>query len=512
MSTQATISATQTLAGRFERPQRLLIGGEWRSAHSGARIDALDPATGEVFAQVAAGGAREVDEAVRAARAAFERGPWRALSPAARGELLWKLADLIEANAQEIALLDTLDSGMPLWLSRQFSVGKAIECLRYNAGWATKITGETLAVSTPGEYHTYTVREPVGVVGQIVAWNMPFGMACGKIAPALAAGCTVILKPAEQTSLSAIRLGELVQEAGFPAGTVNVVTGLGPEAGQALVLHADVNKISFTGSTRVGKSILAAAAGNLKRVTLELGGKSPLIIFPDAPLDAASTAAAYGIMINTGQICAAGSRVFVHEKVYEQVLGAIEAHASAISIGPGQDPGTFMGPVVSLQQLERVNGYIRSAHEAGARVVRGTQSLPARGYFTAPAIVSDVSTGAAVAREEVFGPVLCVTRFRDEDVDDIARLANDTTYGLAAHIWTRDVSVAHRLASRIRAGSISVNGGAGMDFCMPFGGCKQSGIGREHGREGIESYTETKTVSITLSAPPTGERSAAAGQ
>jgi len=387
---------------------------------------------------------------------------------------------------------------MPLWVAQMWNIPKAVECLRYYSGWPMRLTGETLPVSTPGEYHTYTRKEPIGVVGQIVAWNMPFGMAVGKIAPALAAGCTVVLKPAEQTPLSAIRLGELIQEVGFPEGVVNIVTGTGESAGRPLVEHPDVDKIAFTGSTRVGKSILSAAGGTLKRVTLELGGKSPVFIFPDAQLEGATAAAANGIFFNTGQICAAGSRLFVHERVYDKVMEGVVERARTLKIGPGAEPDTFMGPVVSAQQLERVAGYVRSGQQQGAEIVSGEQKLPPKGYFVRPIVLSNVRPEMTVMREEIFGPVVCALRFGDDDMDAIARAANDTSYGLSAYIWTSNVSVAHKLAARIKAGSIAVNGGAGMDFTMPFGGFKQSGLGREHGREGVEAYTETKTISITL--------------
>jgi phenylacetaldehyde dehydrogenase len=481
-----------------ERPRELLIGGKWRPASSGKVLDVFNPATGDVFARAAAGEAADIDAAVKAARHALAKSAWRTTSPAERARLLWKLSDAIEANAGELAMLETLDNGMPLWVAQMWNIPKAVECLRYYSGWPMRLTGETLPVSTPGEYHTYTRKEPIGVVGQIVAWNMPFGMAVGKIAPALAAGCTVVLKPAEQTPLSAIRLGELIQEVGFPEGVVNIVTGTGESAGRPLVEHPDVDKIAFTGSTRVGKSILSAAGGTLKRVTLELGGKSPVFIFPDAELEGATAAAANGIFFNTGQICAAGSRLFVHERVYDRVMEGVVNRARTLKIGPGAEPDTFMGPVVSAQQLERVAGYVRAGQSQGAQVVVGEQPLPAKGYFVRPTVLSNVTPDMTVMREEIFGPVVCALRFGDEDMDAIARVANDTSYGLSAYIWTSNVSVAHKLASRIKAGSISVNGGAGMDFTMPFGGFKQSGLGREHGREGVEAYTETKTISITL--------------
>jgi phenylacetaldehyde dehydrogenase len=481
-----------------ERPRQLLIGGKWRPASSGKVLDVFNPATGEVFAQAAAGEAADIDAAVKAARYALEQSSWRTTSPAERARLLWKLSDAIETNAAELALLETLDNGMPIWVAQMWNIPKAVECLRYYSGWPMRLNGETLPVSTPGEYHTYTRKEPIGVVAQIVAWNMPFGMAVGKIAPALAAGCTVVLKPAEQTPLSAIRLGELIQEVGFPEGVVNIVTGTGESAGRPLVEHPDVDKIAFTGSTRVGKSILSAAGSTLKRVTLELGGKSPVFIFPDAELEGATAAAANGIFFNTGQICAAGSRLFVHERIYDRVIQGVVDRARTLKIGAGSEPDTFMGPVVSAQQLERVTDYVRCGQQQGAEVVAGEQTLPAKGYFVRPTVLSNVRPEMAVMREEIFGPVVCALRFGDEDLDAIARLANDTAYGLSAYIWTSNVSVAHKLASRIKAGSISVNGGAGMDFTMPFGGFKQSGLGREHGRAGVEAYTETKTISITL--------------
>jgi phenylacetaldehyde dehydrogenase len=481
-----------------ERPRELLIGGKWLPAASGKVLDVFNPATGEVFARAAAGEAADIDAAVKAARHALEKSAWRTTSPAERARLLWKLSDAIEANAGELAMLETLDNGMPLWVAQMWNIPKAVECLRYYSGWPMRLTGETLPVSTPGEYHTYTRKEPIGVVGQIVAWNMPFGMAVGKIAPALAAGCTVVLKPAEQTPLSAIRLGELIQEVGFPEGVVNIVTGTGESAGRPLVDHPDVDKIAFTGSTRVGKSILCAAGGTLKRVTLELGGKSPVFIFPDAQLEGATAAAANGIFFNTGQICAAGSRLFVHERVYDRVMEGVVNRARTLKIGPGAEPDTFMGPVVSAQQLERVAGYVRAGQQQGAEMIAGEQTLPSKGYFVRPTVLSNVTPDMTVMRDEIFGPVVCALRFGDEDLDAIARVANDTSYGLSAYIWTSNVSVAHKLASRIKAGSISVNGGAGMDFTMPFGGFKQSGLGREHGREGVEAYTETKTISITL--------------
>ena len=479
------------------RPRELLIGGRWRPAHSGACFDVVDPATGKVFAHAASGDSADIDDAVAAARAAFE-GSWGSSMPAYRARLLLKLAELIEANGDELALLETLDNGMPFRMARMVATFGAAESLRYHAGWATKIGGETVNLSVPGEWHAFTLREPVGVVGQIVPWNFPFAMAVAKIAAALTVGCTVVLKPAEQTPLSAVRLGELVLEAGFPPGVVNIVTGYGETAGRALVAHPDVNKIAFTGSTPVGKEILRACAGNLKRVTLELGGKSPVIIFPDADLGPATEVAARGIFMNTGQVCAAGSRLFVHERVFDQVIEGVVARARSLKLGAGTDAATDLGPVVSDVQRRRVTGYIRAGIEDGARVLTGGGDVPGPGFFVEPTVLADTTTGMKVVREEIFGPVLCAMKFADADVDAIARMANDTEYGLAASIWTRDIGVAHRLARRIKAGSVRINTAGSVDAALPLGGFKQSGWGRENGREGTEIYTEVKSVTVGL--------------
>jgi acyl-CoA reductase-like NAD-dependent aldehyde dehydrogenase len=480
-----------------QRPRELLIGGGWQPARSGSAFDVVDPATGKVFAQAAAGDSEDIDVAVKAARSAFE-GAWGTSLPAYRARLLFKLADLVEANGEELALLETLDNGMPFRMARMVAGFGAAESLRYHAGWATKINGETINLSVPGEYHAYTLREPVGVVGQIVPWNFPLAMAVAKIAAALTVGCTVVLKPAEQTPLSTVRLGELVLEAGFPPGVVNIVTGYGETAGRALVAHADVNKIAFTGSTAVGREILRACAGNLKRVTLELCGKSPVVIFPDADLGPATEVAARGIFMNTGQVCAAGSRLFVHEKVFDQVLDGVVARARALKLGPGIEPTTDLGPVVSEEQRRRVTGFVRSGIEEGARVLTGGGEVPGPGYFVEPTVLADTAPTMRVVREEIFGPVLCAMKFSDTDVDAIARLANATEYGLAASVWTRDISLAHRLARRIKAGSVRINTAGSVDAAMPLGGFKQSGWGRENGREGTEIYTEVKSVTVGL--------------
>jgi phenylacetaldehyde dehydrogenase len=376
------------------------------------------------------------------------------------------------------------------------AVGGAAEQLRYNAGWATKITGETMQVSWPGEWQALSLREPVGVVGAIVPWNFPFVMAVAKLAPALAAGCTVVLKPAEQTPLTAAILGELIAAAGFPAGVVNIVTGYGETAGAALVDHPDVDKISFTGSTSVGKLIVRNATGNLKRVTLELGGKSPNIIFADADLAKAVPAAAMSIFGNAGQICAAGSRLFVHEKVYDQVVEAVSERARTLRVGAGLAPGTEMGPVVSQEQLDRVLGYIEAGANEGASVgVGGGRIEGDGGYFIQPTVLTGTAAGMKVVQEEIFGPVLCAMRFGDDDLETIAAAANDTSYGLSSAIWTKDLSTALRLAKRLKAGTVRINGGAGVDPAMPLGGYKQSGWGR---KAGVEAYTELKAVTIGL--------------
>jgi phenylacetaldehyde dehydrogenase len=486
----------------LSKPRQLFIDGEFVPAASGATFDVIDPATGRVFASAAEGGRIDVDRAVRAARRAFDGGAWSTSTPAQRARLMIRLADLIEANSDRIALTETLDNGMPTTMARFAAVMGASEQLRYNAGWATKIAGETATPSAPGEWHAFTVREPVGVVGAIVPWNFPFLMAVGKIAPALACGCTVVLKPAEQTPLSAVILAELIAEAGFPAGVVNVVTGQGETAGAALVDHPMVDKISFTGSTSVGRSIVRAAAGNLKRVTLELGGKSPVMIFADADLQKAIPAAAMGIFGNAGQVCAAGSRLYVHESVYDRVVEGIVARASSLRVGPGIAQSTEMGPLISQQQLERVLGYVDSGVGEGATIAVGGKRLAVAqsdgGYFMEPTVLTGTAADMRVVREEIFGPVLCAMRFGDDDVEAIAAVANQGDYGLSASIWTRDISTALRLTRRVKAGTVRINGGAGVDPALPLGGFKQSGWGRENGRAGVESYTEIKSVIVAL--------------
>lgn len=491
-------SLDMTMPALLSQPLKMLIDGEWVSSQSGACMDVINPSNGQVLVQESLGGTYEVDLAVQAARRAFESGPWSRMRPAERTRLLLKLADALEQNGEDLALLETLNTGKPLKMARAFDIGMAAECLRYNAGWATKLNGETRNVSLPGDWHAYTLREPVGVVGLIVPWNVPLAMAVSKISPALAAGCTVVLKPAELTPLTALRLGELIQAIGFPPGVVNIVTGLGHEAGQAIVDHPGVDKISFTGSTVVGKSILASAAGNLKRVALELGGKSPVFIFPDADLDRAMDAAARGIFGNTGQVCAAGSRLFVHRSVADRVIEGIAQRARALRVAPGLSPEAEIGPVISARQRERVMGYIDSGRAEGAEVVAGGQAVQGEGFFVQPTVLVNTRPDMKVVREEIFGPVLSTQLFDDDSLEQLAARGNDTEYGLSASIWTRDLRTAHQMVRRLRAGNVRVNAAAALDFAMPFGGYKQSGWGRENGREGVEAYTEVKSVAIDL--------------
>jgi phenylacetaldehyde dehydrogenase len=487
-----------TLPALLSQPLKMLIDGEWVVSQSGAYMDVINPSNGQVLVQESLGGAHEVDLAVQAARRAFESGPWSRMRPAERTRLLLKLADALEQHGDELALLETLNTGKPLKMARAFDIGMAAECLRYNAGWATKLSGETRNVSLPGDWHAYTLREPVGVVGLIVPWNVPLAMAVSKISPALAAGCTVVLKPAELTPLTALRLGELIQAIGFPPGVVNIVTGLGHEAGQAIVDHPGVDKISFTGSTVVGKSLLASAACNLKRVALELGGKSPVFIFPDADLDRAMDAAARGIFGNTGQVCAAGSRLFVHRSVADRVIEGIVQRARALRVAPGLSPECEIGPVISARQRERVMAYIDSGRTEGAEVVTGGEAVQGEGFFVQPTVLVNTRPDMKVVREEIFGPVLSTQLFDDDSLEQLAVRGNDSDYGLSSSIWTRDLRTAHQMVRRLRAGNVRVNAAAALDFAMPFGGYKQSGWGRENGREGVEAYTELKSVAIDL--------------
>jgi phenylacetaldehyde dehydrogenase len=490
---------SQPTAAFLSRNHKLLIDDEWVAAASGKTFPVYTPATGAVLAHVAEADREDVDRAVRAARRAFDEGPWRRMTGSQRGRLLWKLAELIEQHLDEFAELESIDNGKPLAVARAADVPLTVDMFRYMGGWATKVTGSTIPWSVPGEFLSYTLREPVGVVGQIIPWNFPLLMAAWKLAPALAAGCTVVLKVAEQTPLSALRLGELFQEAGFPKGVVNILAGYGETAGAALAAHDDVDKVAFTGSTEVGRLVLQAAAGNLKKVSLELGGKSPTVVFGDADLATAIPGAASAIFFNHGQCCCAGSRLYAHKKVFDQVLEGVSSAAKRIKLGSGLDPGTHMGPLVSDEQLRRVTSYIESGVEEGATIVAGGKKGSRNGgYFVEPTVLTNTRPTMKVVREEIFGPVVCAEPFDDSDLEAIGRRANDTIYGLAASIWTRDISKAHKLAGLIRAGTVWINCHNVFDASLPFGGYKQSGWGREMGAEVLSNYTETKAVTAKL--------------
>jgi phenylacetaldehyde dehydrogenase len=482
------------------RTHKNLINGKWVESESGESFATFNPATGEVLSNVAAGNSEDIDRAVKAAREAFENGPWSRMMASERTKLIWKLADLLEKSLEEFAQLESLDNGKPLAVARAADVPLAIENFRYMAGWATKIEGNTIPLSvpyTPGaKYLAYTLREPVGVVGQIIPWNFPLLMAAWKLGPALTTGCTVVLKPAEQTPLTALRLGELIQEAGIPDGVVNIVTGLGEAAGAPLAAHPDVDKVAFTGSTEVGRLILQAAAGNLKKVSLELGGKSPNVILDDADLDAAIAGAASAIFFNHGQCCCAGSRLYVEQKSFDKVVEGVAKAAEKINVGPGFDPGTQMGPLVSEEQLERVCGYLDIGVAEGAKAVTGGSRLGDKGYFVKPTVLVNTNEKMKVVQEEIFGPVVTAIPFRD--ADDLIPRANNSTYGLAAGIWTNDIKKAHSIAAKLRAGTVWINCYNIFDAALPFGGYKQSGWGREMGHEGLEQYTEVKAVCAAL--------------
>jgi aldehyde dehydrogenase (NAD+) len=478
------------------RQTKLLINNKWVDSVSGKKFDTVNPATGEVLAQVAEADAPDVDLAVKAARNAFHmKSPWRRMSASERGKLMNKLADLIEKNADELATLESLDNGKPRHVARSADLELTIACYRYFAGWADKIQGKTIPIN--GDYFCYTRLEPVGVVGQIIPWNFPLLMQAWKLAPALAAGNTIVMKIAEQTPLSALRLGELILEAGFPEGVVNLLAGYGPTAGQAIARHMDVDKVAFTGSTEVGHLIMQAAAEtNLKRVTLELGGKSPNIVFADADMDAAVEGSHFALFFNQGQCCCAGSRVFVEEKVYDQFVERSTERAKRRKVGNPLDKATEQGPQVDDAQFEKVLGYVESGKREGAKLMCGGERVGDRGYFVAPTVFADVQDNMKIAQEEIFGPVMSILKFKD--MDELVDRANRTMYGLAAAVWTRDIGKAHQIANSVRAGTVWVNCFDVFDAAAPFGGFKQSGVGRELGEYGLQQYSEVKTVTVKL--------------
>ncbi len=495
-STPVSSAAPSSARARLRKSWKLLIGGEWRDAASGRTFATIDPATEEPLAEVAEAAEPDVDVAVRAARKAFEEGPWRRMSGAERGALLWRLADLLQQNAQEIAEIESLDAGKPISDTTRVDLPLAIATYRYFAGWADKIEGETI----PSRFHTfnYTIREPLGVVACIVPWNYPLLLASYKVAPALACGNAVVLKPATQTPLSALRLGELALEAGLPPGVLNVIPGPGRTCGEALAGHGGVDKVALTGSTATGSRVMAAAARNCTKVQLELGGKSPNVVFADADLDEAAKGATFGIFTNKGEICTAGSRLFVESKIHDELLAKVVERAEKLKQGDTLDPKTRLGPQVSREQRDTVLRYIEIGKKEGARLVTGggpPEDLK-RGYFVRPTVFAGVSNEMTIAREEIFGPVLSVIRF--DDFDELIRKANETIYGLAAGVWTRDIRKAHRAARLLEAGTVWVNTYNLYDPSTPFGGFKRSGFGRELGSAAIDEYTHRKSVWIDL--------------
>ena len=499
----ATVSVERSAAGAknsaaldfLRKPRLLLIGGKWVPAKSGKTFETINPSNEEVLALVAEGDKPDVDEAVKAARKAYEEGKWSKIGPHERARYLFKIAELIDAHADELAELETLDNGKPLTFSRGFDIPAAAETFRYYGGWVTKIYGETNP-SDPS-FFNYTLREPVGVCGQIIPWNFPLLMAAWKLGPALACGNTVILKPAEQTPLTALRLGELIMEAGVPEGVLNIVTGMGPGAGSSIAEHHDIDKVAFTGSTEVGKIILKASAGNLKKVSLELGGKAPNIIFPDADLDQAVPTAMMGVFFNSGQVCCAGTRIFVQRDRYDEVVGKLANFSKGVTMGDPFDQKSTIGPLVSQEQFDRVKGFLAVGKKEGAKVSAGGEAGTGKGYFVNPTLFSDVKNDMQIAREEIFGPVGTAISFTDEN--DAIFQGNNTDYGLSAAVWTRDTSRAHKVARALKAGTVWVNCYNQLDPISPFGGYKQSGFGRELGRYAIDLYTQIKSVWMKLS-------------
>jgi phenylacetaldehyde dehydrogenase len=482
----------------LSRHPKLFINNEWVSSSHGATIAVEDPSSGREICQIADASDKDVDRAVSAARIAFDDGRWTGLAPMQRERIINRLADLLEANADEFAEIEAIDNGKPKGMAAAIDIPGAISQLRFMAGWASKLNGEVIQPYTlpAGTVFGYTLKEPVGVCAQIVPWNFPLLMACLKIAPALAAGCTLVLKPAEQTSLTALRLADLVAEAGFPAGVINIITGNGHTAGDRMVKHPDVDKVAFTGSTEIGKLINKNATDSLKHVTLELGGKSPVVVMPDVDVAQASAGAAGAIFFNSGQVCVAGSRLFAHRSIFDSVIEGMAATAPFWAPRPSLDPEGHTGPLVSKEQFDKVMGYIEAGKRDGASVAMGGDAPSADGYYVNPTILVDVNPQMSVVREEIFGPVVVAQRF--DDLDEVAKAANDMCFGLGAGVWTKDVATMHKLASKIKSGTVWGNCHALIDTALPFGGYKESGIGREQGRQGVESYLETKTVIIQL--------------
>lgn len=476
-------------------PKKLLIGGKWIDPVSGGNFPTINPATGEVLAHIAEGGAQDIDLAVAAARKALN-GPWGRFTPFERQELILKFCDAIEANWDELCLLDTLEMGAPYGRSRREIIGR----LRFCAGLATALHGETIATSVPGEAFAYTLKEPVGVVGAIIPWNGPLPATIWKLGPVLATGCALVLKPAEEASLTALRLGELLLDIGLPPGVINIVTGFGETAGAALANHPDVDKVAFTGSNETGRHIVRASASNMKRLSLELGGKSPHIIFADADLEAAARSAAMGVFANSGQVCCAGTRVFIEKPIYDEFVARVAEIARHLKVGNGLDPATEIGPLVSSQQLDRVTSYLEIGKREGAEVLAGggrlTEGALGKGFFVQPTVFANVGDSMRIATEEIFGPVLSAIPFTE--FDEVVARANDTRFGLAAGVWTRDLSKAHRIAARIRAGSVWINCYNIFDAALPFGGYRESGYGRESGIQQLEEYMQVKAVTIQV--------------
>ncbi len=497
---ESKLSPSAEALAFIQRQHKFLIGEQWLDAEDGRTLDVVNPSDGEKIATVPSGNKADIDRAVATARKTFEDSEWSRIKPVDRQKLLWDFADLIEKNAGLLAEIESIDNGKSVVIAEHVDIRLAVDFLRYMAGFATKIEGRSVDVSVPfmpdAQFHGYTRREAVGVVGAIVAWNFPLLLACWKLGPALATGCTVVLKPAEETPLTALKLAELALEAGYPAGVLNVVTGIGHEAGAALSHHPDVDKLTFTGSTEVGKLIPKAALDTMTRVTLELGGKSPTIVLEDADIQSAAAGAANAIFFNQGQVCCAGSRLYVQKKHFDNVVADISDIASNMTLGAGLDPNAQMGPLVSARQQERVCNYIQQGISAGATITAGGDAHAGPGFFVKPTVMVDVNQNSTVVQEEIFGPVLVAMPF--DDIDEAVRIANDSQYGLGASIWSNNLSQVHRMIPRIKAGSVWVNCHTALDPALPFGGYKQSGLGREMGSDVIEHYTEVKSVLMSI--------------